>query len=252
MDRIIYTAMSGAKQALDNQAVISNNLANASTTGFRAEMMSLRAVDMQGESALNTRTLVALHSYGTDFTGGPIHSTGREMDIAIDGNGWLAVLDADGAEAYTRRGDIQTDVDGFLTVGGLMVMGDGGPIQIPPGSELFIGSDGTLSAIGEGEAAEAIAQLGRLKLVQTQDEALVRGVDGLFRTPADAFGNTAPLPLDETVTLVSGALEGSNVNAVSSMVEMIANARYYEMQMQMIKSVDENEQMANGLLSVNS
>lgn len=252
MDRIIYTAVSGAKQALDNQAVISNNLANAATTGFRAEMMSLRAVDIRGESQLNTRTPVAVQSYGTDFTSGPIQSTGRELDIAIDGNGWLAVLDSNGGEAYTRRGDMQLDPDGFITVGGLLVMGDGGPIQIPPGSDLFVGADGTLSGIGEGEDAQSITQLGQLKLVQPLDQELIRGADGLFRTAPDAFGDSAPLPPDENISLVSGALEGSNVNAVSSMVEMIANARYYEMQMQTIKSVDDNEQLANGLLSVNN
>ena len=250
MDRIIYTAMSGARQALDNQAVISNNLANVNTTGFRAEMLAQRAVPVEGNGLLDTRASVALASVGADFSMGPVQQTGRQLDIAIGENGWLAVMAPDGTEAYTRRGDLQIDAQGQLTSGGLPVVGDGGPVQVPPGARVFIGEDGTLSSVGEGEDPDSISPLGALKLVSAGEEGLVRGDDGLFRPPADEAGFTAQLAADENIKVATGAIEGSNVSAVGSMVDMIANSRLYEMQMQIVQSAEENEQRANSLLSL--
>ncbi|TNE81978.1 MAG: flagellar basal-body rod protein FlgF [Gammaproteobacteria bacterium] len=252
MDRLIYTAMSGAKQIMDKQSVISNNLANVSTSGFRAELHAMRSVPVQGDAPLATRSSVALATTGADFSPGPISTTGRELDVAIKGDGWLAVQASDGSEAYTRRGDLQVDGNGLLTSGGRPVIGEGGPIQLPLGAQVFIGADGTLSAIGEGEDPEALADVGRLKLVSARDKSLLRGEDGLFRPAPDAEGNVARLAQDENIQVASGALEGSNVSAVQSMVDMIGSARQYEMQMKIIKSAEENEQRANSLLSVNN
>ncbi|GAA0562627.1 flagellar basal body rod protein FlgF [Halomonas salifodinae] len=244
MDRILYTAMSGAKQSMDQQSVVSHNLANAGTSGFRAQLHAMRAVPVQGDGALPTRVSVAATTPGADFSPGPISTTGRDLDVAIEGNGWLAVQAPDGTEAYTRRGDIQVDGDGVLRIAGHPVIGDGGPMVVPLGARLSMGADGTVSAIGEGQQADALVDVGRIKLVDPGEAPLVRGDDGLFRAPAGA------LPQDEAVRLASGTLEGSNVSAIESMVSMIDVARRYEMQMKVISTADENAQRANSLLSL--
>ncbi|MEQ4538696.1 MAG: flagellar basal body rod protein FlgF [Billgrantia sp.] len=249
MDRILYTAMSGAKQTMDQQAVVSHNLANVSTSGFRAQLHAMRAVPVEGEAALPTRISVAASTPGSDFSPGPITRTGRELDVALEANSWLAVQADDGTEAYTRRGDLQVDGDGLVTVVGRPVIGEGGPIIVPLGSSVTIGADGTLSAIGEGEGPEALVDVGRLKLV-TPEQALLRGDDGLFRMPPNAEGEAAALEADDEARLASGALEGSNVSAVEAMVAMIDVARRYEMQMKVISTADENAQRANNLLSI--
>lgn len=250
MDRILYTAMSGARQSMDQQAVVSNNLANVSTAGFRAQLQAMRAVPVQGDGLLPTRISVMASTPGTDFSPGAVNTTGRDLDVALQGNAWLAVQASDGTEAYTRRGDLQVDANGVITSGGRPVIGEGGPIVVPLGASLSVGADGTLSAIGVGENPEALVQVGRLKLVDPGELRLQRGEDGLFRAPPDDAGNINPLPADENARLISGALEGSNVNAVESMVAMIDNARRYEMQIKVIESADENAQRADSLLSI--
>ncbi|MGR2737498.1 flagellar basal body rod protein FlgF [Billgrantia sp. Q4P2] len=249
MDRILYTAMSGAKQSMDQQAVVSHNLSNVSTSGFRAQLHAMRAVPVQGDGALPTRVSVAATTPGSDFSPGPITRTGRELDVALQGNAWLAVQADDGTEAYTRRGDLEVDGNGLVTVVGRPVIGEGGPIIVPLGSSVTIGADGTLSAIGEGEGPEALVDVGRLKLV-TPERNLLRGDDGLFRMPPNAEGEVAALEADDEALLTSGALEGSNVSAVEAMVAMIDVARRYEMQMKVISTADENAQRANNLLSI--
>lgn len=253
MDRIIYTAMAGAKQTMDRQAVVNNNLANVSTTGFRAQLSAMRAVPVQGAGVLDTRTSVVASTPGADLSAGPITRTGRDLDIALQGNAWLAVLDDSGVEAYSRRGDLQVDSTGLLMTGdGRTVMGEGGPIVVPLGAQVFMGSDGTLSAIGEGEDPDALVEIGRLKLVTPLNPAqdLLRGDDGLFRMAPDAEGEAVFLAADENARLVSGALEGSNVSAVDSMVAMIDNSRRYDLQMKVIETASENAQRANSLLSL--
>ncbi|MDX5378722.1 MAG: flagellar basal body rod protein FlgF [Halomonas sp.] len=249
MDRILYTAMSGAKQSMDQQAVVSHNLSNVSTSGFRAQLHAMRAVPVQGDGALPTRVSVAATTPGSDFSPGPITHTGRELDVAVEGNAWLAVQADDGSEAYTRRGDLQIDGDGLVTIMGRPVIGDGGPIIVPLGSSVSVGADGTLSAIGEGQGPEALVDVGRLKLV-TPERNLLRGDDGLFRMPPNAEGEVAALEGNEEARLASGALEGSNVSAVEAMVAMIDVAKRYEMQMKAISTADENAQRANNLLSI--
>ncbi|WP_043526257.1 flagellar basal body rod protein FlgF [Litchfieldella xinjiangensis] len=250
MDRILYTAMSGAKQSMDQQAVVNNNLANVATSGFRAQLHAMRAVPVQGDGALPTRVSVAATTPGSDFSSGPLSTTGRELDVAIDGRGWLAVQTQEGGEAYTRRGDLQVDGNGLLMSAGRPVLGDEGPIIIPLGAQVSVGSDGTISAIGAGEAPDALVAVGRLKLVDPGLENLLRGDDGLFRPAANAEGEIPVLGANEEVRLVSGALEGSNVSAIESMVAMIDTARRYDMQMKVISSADENAQRANSLLSL--
>ncbi|WP_231758130.1 flagellar basal body rod protein FlgF [Microbulbifer elongatus] len=250
MDRLLYTAMSGARQSMEQQSVVSNNLANATTSGFRAQLYALRAVPVQGDALLATRTSVVASTPGADFRSGPVNATGRELDIALQGNAWLAVQSSDGSEAYTRRGDLQVDATGMLSSAGHPVMGENGPVIMPLGARISIGVDGTISAIGAGEDPEALVQVARLKLVTPDDGGLQRGTDGLFRAVPDMAGNVIPLAQNEQARLISGSLEGSNVSPVESMVAMIDNARRYDMQLKVIESADENGRQADSLLSL--
>jgi flagellar basal-body rod protein FlgF len=249
MDRMLFTAMSGAKQSLDQQAVVTHNLANAVTPGFRAQLAEMRVVPVLGDG-LPTRASVQVATVDADFSQGPITRTGRGLDVALDENGWMAVQTADGGEGYTRRGDLQVDGNGMITVAGHPVIGDAGPLVVPLGSDISIGSDGTVSAVQLGQDPNTSAQVGRIKLVSAVAGQLQRGADGLFRGLPDAAGAAQTLPADETMRLATGSLEGSNVSATEAMVAMIDNARRYEMQMKAISSADENAQRANSLLSL--
>ncbi|WP_461481177.1 flagellar basal body rod protein FlgF [Porticoccus sp.] len=250
MDRIIYTAMSGARQILDQQGVVSHNLANATTTGFRAQLTAMSEASMPADALYNTRIPVMVTTPGADFSSGPISATGRDLDVAIDGDGWLAVQAADGSEAYTRRGDLQVDSNGLVMSGARPVIGAGGPITVPLGAKLSVGTDGTISAIGEGEDPDSLVEVARLKLVTAGEQPLLRGDDGLFRAAPGANGEAATLPQDENVRLAPGSLEGSNVSPLESMVAMIDCARSYEMQLKIIETADQNAQRANSLLSI--
>lgn len=244
MDRMLYTAMSGAKQSLDRQAVVSHNLANVVTPGFRAQLSDMQAVPVTGEG-LPTRITVQAITPGADYSQGPMTRTGRGLDVALSENGWLAVQTPDGGEGYTRRGDLQVDGNGAVTVAGHAVMGDGGPLTVPLGSQLSIGSDGTISALEDGQTPDSMATVGRLKLVTAMPNTLNRGDDGLFRSL-----DGQALPADANQRVATGVLEGSNVSATEAMVAMIDNARRYEMQMKVITSADENAQRANSMLSL--
>ena len=238
MDRMIYLAMSGAKATMQRQDVVSHNLANASTVGFRAELAAFRAVPVVGEGA-STRVYALESTPGYNPEPGPVQSTGRGLDVAMKGNAWLAVQGLDGTEAYTRAGSLDVNTEGLLTTSnGLTVMGDGGPVTIPPNSEVTIGADGTISAKSGSQRPQVV---GRLKLV-TPEAPLTRGTDGLFRAAED-------LPADPNARVAGGALEGSNVSAIESMVAMISAARQFEQQMKMLKSAEEKEQSASKLLS---
>ena len=242
MDRMIYLSMSGAKATMQRQDTLANNLANVATPGFRAELQAFRAVPVQGSGA-STRVFALETTTGYDATPGSITSTGRNLDVAAKGDAWLTVQALDGTEAYTRGGSLEIASDGTLTTrSGLPLMGDGGPLQIPPNSAVSIGADGTVSAKGTDGKNTAI---GKLKLV-TPEAALQRGEDGLFRAND---GN--PLNADDTARVQDGALEGSNVSAVEAMVSMIAAARQFEAQMKMIQTAEADEKAASQLLSAN-
>jgi flagellar basal-body rod protein FlgF len=239
MDRVIYLTMAGAKANLQRQDVLAHNLANASTPGFRAEMTAFRAVPVTGDAAA-TRVYAIESTPGYNAEPGPIATTGRNLDVAMKGNAWLAVQSADGTEAYTRDGSLDVDSEGLLiTRRGLPVQGDGGPITVPPNSQVMIGGDGTVSATAPGQKAQVI---GRLKLV-TPEAPLQRGEDGLFRAAA------GDLDANPDARLQAEALEGSNVSPVESMVAMIAAARQFEQQMKMLQTAQEREQSATRLLS---
>jgi flagellar basal-body rod protein FlgF len=240
MDRLVYLSMSGAKASLQRQEVLANNLANASTPGFRAEMAAFRAVPVQGSGA-STRAFALETTIGHDERPGAVQLTGRDLDVAPAGRTWLAVQGLDGTEAYTRAGALQVDAEGQLvSATGLPVQGDGGTITIPAGAQVSIAPDGTVNTVvGNGRPQQA----GRLKLVQPEGR-LERGGDGLYRA---ADGNELPASPEGRVQ--GGALEGSNVNPVETMVAMIAAARQFEQQMKSLQTAEQREQAASRLLA---
>lgn len=245
MDRLIYTAMTGAKHIMQQQANVSHNLANANTTGFRAQLDSFRAVPVVG-AELPTRTFVVDATVGTDFTPGAIQQTGRDLDVAVQGSGWIAVQLEDGSEAYTRQGSLKLSENGVLqTASGQNVAGDAGPISVPPDVNITIAKDGTVSSIATGNRPGVATPLGRIKLVNPPETDLVRGDDGLFRLKSGEEADA-----DANVVLVGGALEGSNVNVVDAMVNMITLARQFEMHTNLIKNAERNSEKAAQILSL--
>jgi flagellar basal-body rod protein FlgF len=245
MDRLIYTAMTGAKHILEQQATTSHNLANSTTTGFRAQLDSFRAVPVISEG-LPTRAYVVDATVGTDFSTGSMQITGRDLDVAVQGKGWLVVQAEDGTEKLTRHGSLKVSENGVLqTQSGLNVVGDGGPITIPPEVTIAFAKDGTISSIPMGTKPNAVQVIGRLKLVNPPEANLVRDADGLFRT------NDGNVPdADAAVTVAGGMLEGSNVNVVESMVTMINLARQFEMQMKLLTNAESNATKASQILTL--
>jgi flagellar basal-body rod protein FlgF len=245
MDRLIYTAASGAKHILEQQATTSNNLANVSTTGFRAQLDTFRAVPVQSEG-LPTRAFVVDNTIGADFSSGALQVTGRDLDVAVKGRGWIAVQNADGTESYTRNGALQINQNGVLqTSNGLAIAGEGGPITIPPDVTVSVGNDGTISTLSTTTVPAAPTVLGRIKLVNPNEADLVRGDDGLFRMKD---GSSAPA--DPAVSVAGGALENSNVSAVDSMVSMISLARSLDTQMSLLKNAENNAAKATQILAL--
>jgi len=232
--------MSGAKATMQRQETLANNLANVSTVGFRAELAAFRAVPVEGSGA-STRVYSLESTPGYDASPGQVAATGRNLDVAMKGASWLAVQGLDGTEAYTRGGSLDINAEGNLvTTSGLTVLGDGGPIQIPPDNQVGIAADGTVSVTDINGHSTAV---GKLKLV-TPDAPLTRGTDGLFRA-----GN-GDLSADPLARVQDGALEGSNVSAVETMVAMIAAARQFEAQMKSLSNAEGNDKAASQLLSV--
>lgn len=246
MDRLLYVAMTGAREAQTAQAVTDNNLANASTVGFKSTLAGTLNVSLKGPGFADARAYAVTEGQGTDFTPGPLMATGRSLDVAVNGPGWIAVQAPDGSEAYTRAGDLHVNAYGMLeTAAGQPVLGDGGPISLPPFESLEIAGDGTVSIRPQGQNAASLAVVGRIRLVNPPASQLVRGSDGLMRL-ADGSSATA----DAGVRLVSGMLEGSNVNAVSAMVDLIEQARSFEMHVKMMTTAAQNDQASTELMKL--
>lgn len=246
MDKSVYVAMSGAMQNMTAMAVHANNIANVATTGFRADLAHVTSVSMQS-AGVTTRAYPVLQSSATDMQPGTLAETGRSLDVAINGEGWIAVQALDGTEAYTRAGELKLDTSGQLLTGnGLPVLGNGAPISLPPAQSVHIGVDGTISIRPLGAAAQELAEIDRIKLVKAERGELVKGADGLMHPTADE-----PLLPDATVRLESGFLESSNVNAVSALTDLIALSRQFEIQVKAMKAAESNGQASARLLQFN-
>jgi len=241
MDRLIYTAASGARALLLRQDAHAQNLANANTPGFRADTMAFRAVPVRGDGTA-TRVASIEATAGFDDSSGPVQTTGRSLDVAVQGKGYLAVQAADGAEAYTRNGGLQVSTAGELVASnGMPVVGEGGPLNVPVGAEVRISRDGTVSANTPGAPVQVI---GRLKLVNPPAAELRKGTDGLLR-----MANGGDAEADPEVRLIPNAVEGSNVSVIEAMVGMMGASRQYETQMKLLQNAEQNDQRASQLLA---
>ncbi len=243
MERLIYTAVSGAELSNTALRITANNLANISTPGFKADLEQAQANMVSGDG-YRSRYQAKLMPVTTNLADGAVMQTGRDLDISVSKGGYIAVADAQGNEAYTRAGNLQVDGDGFLNVNGYRVQGEQGDIQLPEFGDINIGDDGTINILPVGGGV--IAQEATIKLVTT-DGQLVKGLDGLLRDTEGAL-----LPRDEAVRVRTGALEGSNVNAVEEMVKTMNISRQFEMNVKMMKTADELAVSGNKLVSGNA
>ena len=236
MDKMLYISMTGASQNTLAQRAHANNLANISTTGFRRDYEQARSMPVFGDS-YPARVYAMTERPATDFTPGSLQETGRDMDVAIDGQGWIAVQAADGSEAYVRTASLQIDALGQLRTGnGLPVLGNGGPIAVPPEQKVEIGQDGTISIRALGEAPNVMAEVDRIKLVNPDPRNMEKGTDGLIRVK----GATQPQDADANVRMVSGFVESSNVNAVDEMTSMLSLARQFELHVKMMRTAEDD------------
>jgi flagellar basal-body rod protein FlgF len=245
MDRMLYVGMTGAKQMLQAQAVNNHNIANASTIGFKGDRHAFSSLPIYGPGFATRVNAVAIDA-GTDLSVGTIQTTGRSLDIALQSEGFIAVQEASGDEAYTRAGALHVSSTGVLeTVGGLPVLADGGTVTIPPAAQITVGADGTVSVVPQGLGPAAASQVARIKLVNPPADQLKKGIDGLLR-----LKNGGTAPADANVRIISGALESSNVNMAQSLVSMIELQRLFEMQIKTINTADQNAQAAQRLMLV--
>lgn len=246
MDKALYIAMTSAKNNMLGQAVRANNLANANTTGFRSDFEQARSMGVYYGEGQPTRAFALTESPQTNFAEGALIQTGRDLDVAIKGGGFIAVQSADGREAYTRAGSLYLNNAGVLLTGNdLPVMGNSGPMAIPEFQKLEVGLDGVVSIVGKGEAPDALVQVDQIKLVNPDESTLKKGADGLLYAADD-------VDIDIDVTLVSGFLEGSNVNPVNELTHILTLARQYEMSIKLMKTTEENSQASARLLQANS
>src|SRR5579863_1205105 len=243
MDRLVYVAMSGAKETLRAQAANNHNLANANTNGFKADLSAFQTQNVVG-AGLPARAYATNDVTGWDSSSGSLDATGRDLDVAIKGSGWMAVQASDGTEAYTRAGDLHVDPDGsLLTATGNPVLGDSGPINVPPYTSINIGTDGSVSIVPRGQTPMTISTVGRIKLVNPTAEQAARGNDGLFRSTTGS-----DLEADASVHMVSRTLESSNVNIAETMANMIELARSYEVQVKAMKTAEDTGAESTKLL----
>jgi flagellar basal-body rod protein FlgF len=243
MDKLLYVAMSGAKETLRAQAANSHNLANASTTAFKADLSAFQSRAVTGPGYAS-RVYATDQTVGWDRDIGAIQQTGNPLDLAIHGQGFFAVQDASGKEAYTRAGDLHVDPTGqLLTATGLPVLGDNGPISVPPHTSVNVGGDGTISIVPLGQSPQTVANVARVKLVNPPVDTVQRSADGLFRT-TDGTAAVA----DAATTVDSGALESSNVDLASCMVNMIELARHYDLQVKALHTAEEDAASSTKLL----
>lgn len=250
MDRSLYIAMSGAKQTLLAQTANANNLANTQTSGFKSDFEQFRAMPVFGPG-FPTRVYAMTERPASDFTPGALQTTGNPFNVAIKGEGWIAVQDSKGQEAYTRAGDLRVTTDGQLQTGeGLPIIGNNGPIALPPFNKLEIGLDGTISIIPVGGNATTVTAIDRVKLINPPITEIEKLSDGLMHVKPPQPGQPPAQPLlpDANVQLMQGALEGSNVSAVAAMVEMIELARNFELQTKVMKTVNEDSGVSAKLM----
>ncbi|GMN01785.1 flagellar basal body rod protein FlgF [Erythrobacter sp. MTPC3] len=245
MDRLIYTALSGMDAAMNRQRAVANNLANVSTPGFRAEEFSVEPVTIKGE-AMQTRSLAQGLVRGANMEGGTVTQTGQPLDIAVAGNALLALQAGDGSEVYSRRGDLNVSATGVLQNGdGLPVIGEAGPITLPTGSQISISDDGGIFLRDPATPEAPPEQIARIKLANPDGSAIVKDIDGFLRVPGGGI-----LPADPTARVMTGAIEGSNVDTATTLVQMIEAQRSFEQRTKIISTAEDIDQAGARLMSL--
>ncbi len=246
MDKVVFLAMSGARENMLAQRAHSNNLANSTTTGFKTDLAQARAMQVFGEGHAS-RVYAQTERPATDFTSGTLIETGRQLDVAIDGDGWIVVQRPDGTQGMTRAGQLQINANSQLVTGsGLPVIGNGDvPIVLPPSGKVDLAIDGSISVLPLGEAATELVLVDQIKMVNPDPKELFKGTDGLMRT-----GANQPLLPDLNVRIRSGYLESSNVNAVTELTSILSLSRQYEVQVKMMKTAEENSTAATQILKL--
>ena len=245
MDKYLYVAMTGASQNALAQKAHANNLANISTNGFQRDLEQARSMPVFGDS-FPARAFALTERPATDFSPGALVETGRDLDVAVSGDGWLAVQAPDGSEAYVRTASMNVDALGILRAGnGMPIMGNGGPIAVPPQQQIVVGEDGTISIRAQGEGPRVMAQVDRIKLVQPDLKTMSKGLDGLIHT-----NDGQPAPADANVRVTSGFLQASNVNAVDEMTSVLALSKQFELHIKMMNTAKEDDQAMTRVLSI--
>ncbi len=246
MDKLLYLSMTAATNTQLSQATISSNLSNLEMPAFKADLEQFRSMPVFGDGH-PSRAYAMSERPGIDYTHGTINKTGNPLDVAINGDGWIAVQAPDGSEAYTRRGDMRINTSGFLENGnGQLVYGNGGPIALPPAEEVVIGTDGTISIRPLGQDEKSLAVLDRIRLVNPPIEDINKSPDGLFR-----LRNGQLAKVDASVNVAPESLERSNVSMVGAMARMIETARLFELNIKAMSAAEENDEVATRMLSLN-
>lgn len=246
MDKGLYIAMTGAKHNMRAQTVHANNLANANTDGFSRDFVQARSMPMYYGDGHPTRAYALAEKPATDFQQGALVETGNDLDIAVKGKGWIAVQAEDGSEAYVQSASMHVDPLGVLrTQQGLAVLGNGGPIAIPPAEKIEIGNDGSITIRGEGQSPDVLATIDRIKMVNPGAQALEKREDGLI---VNKEGEDQPAAAE--IQIVSGFVSASNVNAVEAMTEMVSLSRQYEMQVKMMKTMQTTSESSSKLMRI--
>jgi flagellar basal-body rod protein FlgF len=245
MDKMLYVSMTGAQNNTMGLRAHANNLANVSTSGFRRDFEQARSMPLFGES-YPARVFAMSERPATDFRPGSLQETGRDMDVAIGGKGWIAVQAPDGSEAYVRTASLNIDALGMLRTGnGLPVMGNAGPIAVPPEQKVEIGQDGTISIRALGEDPNVLAEVDRIKLVNPDPKSMEKGTDGLIRVKGQP-----EVAADATVQVTSGFLEASNVNAVEEMTAILSLSRQFELSVKMMRTAEDNSSAMARVLQI--
>lgn len=243
MDRLIHTSLSAMRGAMSRQTTIANNLANANTVGFRAEFASQRPLWLRG-GEFQGRAQASEEVVNADMKAGTVNQTGRDLDVALQGDAMLAVQAQDGEESYTRRGDLMISPSGLLTTGdGVPVLGDQGPLTLPPADKILVSADGRISIVPEGGDPNQMQEVGQLKLASPKGSEIVKGLDGLFKVRG---GGT--LPTDPDARVISGALEQSNVNTSDALVQMIEASRAWETQVKLLTTAKDLDSSTTDLM----
>lgn len=243
MDRLVYTAVSGMNASMMRERMTASNMANAQTIGFKAEVMQAQAVTLDGPQ-LDVRALNRSEVKGANMKEGAIIATGRPLDVAMTGNTMLAVQSVDGQEAYTRRGDLSVSNTGVVENGeGLPVLGETGPLMVPPGSTVSISQDGSVMVRDPSVPEQEPQKIDRLKLVSTAGSQLEKDLAGVFRVPGGGV-----LPVDDNAKVIPESVEQSNVNSSEVLVDMIESQRLFDLRTKLVSTAKELDEGSSKLM----